>query len=141
MLENMLSHQPKPKFIYLIPNFQNPTGMTMSLEMRKNILKLAKKYGVLILEDNPYGDLIFEGDTLPSLKSLDEDGVVIYAASLSKIIARGMRIACCIAPEAIIEKFTVAKQASDVHSNLWSQKVMARYLNEYDMEEHISRIR
>ena len=141
MLENMLSHQPKPKFIYLIPNFQNPTGMTMSLEMRKNILKLAKKYGVLILEDNPYGDLIFEGDTLPSLKSLDEDGLVIYAASLSKIIAPGMRIACCIAPEAIIEKFTVAKQASDVHSNLWSQKVMARYLNEYDMEEHISRIR
>lgn len=130
----------KPKFIYLIPNFQNPSGMTMSLEVRKKVLELARKYEVLILEDNPYGDLRFEGEYIPSIKSLDQDGLVIYAASLSKIIAPGMRVACCIAPEEIVNKFTVAKQASDVHTNLWAQKVMARYLCEYDMDQHIDHI-
>lgn len=140
-LKQALQMEPKPKFMYLIPNFQNPTGMTMSLEVRKEILKLAKDNGVLILEDNPYGDLRFEGEAIPSVKSLDEDGLVIYAASLSKIIAPGMRVACCIAPKAIIQKMTVAKQASDVHSNLWAQKVMARYLQNYDMDAHIERIR
>ena len=93
---------------------------------------------MLILEDNPYGDLRFEGTAIPSIKSLDQDGFVIYAASLSKIIAPGMRIACCIGPTEIVNKFTVAKQASDVPSNLWAQKVMARYLTEYDMDEHIA---
>lgn len=140
-LEKMLQMSPKPKFIYLIPNFQNPTGMTMSLEVRQRILALAKVYEVLILEDNPYGDLRFEGESIPSIKSMDQDGLVIYAASLSKIIAPGMRVACCIGPQEIITKFTVAKQASDVHSNLWAQKVMARYLSEYDMDEHIANIR
>ena len=137
-LEKALQAHPKPKFIYLIPNFQNPTGMTMSIEVRKQVLALAKQYEVLILEDNPYGDLRFEGTAIPSIKSLDQDGLVIYAASLSKIIAPGMRIACCIGPKEIVNKFTVAKQASDVHSNLWAQKVMARYLTEYNMDEHIA---
>lgn len=140
-LEKALQMEPKPKFIYLIPNFQNPTGMTMSLEVRKQILALAKKYEVLILEDNPYGDLRFEGEAIPSIKSLDQDGLVIYAASLSKIIAPGMRVACAVAPREIIQKFVVAKQASDVHSNLWAQKVMARYLCNYDMDAHIESIR
>ncbi|MEG0569915.1 MAG: PLP-dependent aminotransferase family protein [Erysipelotrichales bacterium] len=139
-LEAILQTTPKPKFIYLIPNFQNPSGMTMSLEARKEVLELAKKYEVLILEDNPYGDLRFEGEAIPSIKSMDEDGLVIYAASLSKIIAPGMRVACCIGPSEIIEKFTVAKQASDVHSNLWAQRVMAKYLTEYNMDEHIAKI-
>lgn len=140
-LENLLVTNDNVKFIYLIPNFQNPTGMTMSLETRKKVLELAYKYDVLILEDNPYGDLLFEGKPIQSIKSLDDKGVVIYAASLSKIIAPGMRVACCIAPKEIIEKFTVAKQANDVHTNLWAQKVMAHYLNDYDMEEHIHIIR
>lgn len=136
-----LSMHPRPRLIYVIPNFQNPTGITMSLEIRKQILSLAKEYGILILEDNPYGDLRFQGEAISSIKSMDQDGLVIYAASLSKIIAPGMRVACCIAHHDIMQKFTVAKQASDVHSNLWSQKVMARYLNDYDMEEHIRFIR
>lgn len=140
-LEKALNENPKPKFMYLITNFQNPTGLTMSLEMRQKILGLAKKYEVLILEDNPYGDLRFEGDDIPSIKSLDEDGLVIYAASLSKIIAPGMRVACCMGPQEVVSKFTVAKQASDVHSNLWAQRVMARYLKDYDIDEHIHTIR
>lgn len=139
-LETILKTNPKPKFLYLIPNFQNPSGMTLSLENRKQVLSLAKQYEVLILEDNPYGDLRFEGQFIPSIKSMDEDGLVIYAASLSKIIAPGMRVACCIAPKEIIEKFTVAKQASDVHSNLWAQRVMAKYLTDYNMDQHIAKI-
>lgn len=136
-LEAVLASKPTPRFIYLIPNFQNPTGITMTLETRIKVLELARKYKVLILEDNPYGDLRFEGDRIPSIKSLDQDGYVIYAASLSKIIAPGMRVACCIAPTPIIEKFVVAKQASDVHSNLWAQRVMAEFIEKYDMEEHL----
>ena len=137
-LEALLADEKKPRFIYLIPNFQNPTGITMSLETRKKVLELAKKYEVLILEDNPYGDLRFEGERLPSIKSIDEDGLVIYAASLSKIIAPGMRVACCVAPAPIIEKFVVAKQAGDVHSNMWAQRVMAEFLEKYDMEKHLT---
>lgn len=137
-LEKILATEKKVRFIYLIPNFQNPTGITMSLEVRKKVLELAKKYQVLILEDNPYGDLRFAGERIPSIKSLDRDGLVIYAASLSKIIAPGMRVACCIGPTPIVEKFVVAKQASDVHSNMWAQRVMARFIEEYDMEEHLN---
>lgn len=136
-LERVLSKKIKPKFLYVIPNFQNPMGTVMSLKVRKEILALAKKYGVIILEDNPYGDLRFEGNIIPSIKSLDKDGIVIYAASLSKIIAPGMRIACCVADKAIIERFVVAKQVSDIHSNLWSQKVIAKFLQEYDMDNHL----
>ncbi len=140
-LENKLASKPKPKFIYLIPNYQNPTGITMSLETRMKVLSLAKKYEVLILEDDPYGELRFKGEHIASIKSLDKDGLVIYAGSLSKIIAPGMRIACCIAPKEIIAKFIIAKQVSDIHSNLWSQRVMAHFLQEYDLDEHLERLR
>lgn len=139
-LELLFKEKPTPKFVYLIPNFQNPTGMTMNLETRKKVLELAKKYNVLILEDNPYGDLRFEGERIPSIKSLDDEGYVIYAASLSKIIAPGMRVACCIAHKDIIERFVVAKQASDVHSNLWAQRVMAEFMEKYDMDEHLQKL-
>lgn len=139
-LELVFKEKPTPKFVYLIPNFQNPTGMTMNLETRKKVLELAKKYNVLILEDNPYGDLRFEGERIPSIKSLDDEGYVIYAMSLSKIIAPGMRVACCIAHKDIIERFVVAKQASDVHSNLWAQRVMAEFMEKYDMDEHLQKL-
>ena len=85
-LEEKLSQNPNAKFIYTIPNFQNPSGVTMSLEKRKKMYELAKKYGVLILEDNPYGDLRYSGEDLPNIKSFDEDGIVIYAGSFSKVI-------------------------------------------------------
>lgn len=139
-LENALNTNPKPKFIYLIPNFQNPTGLTMSLEDRKKVLELAKKYEVLILEDNPYGDLRFRNDPIPSIKSLDDEGLVVYAASLSKIIAPGMRVAIMIGHRDLLAKCTVAKQTNDVHTNAWAQRVMARFLNEVDMDEHLNKL-
>lgn len=130
----------KPKFIYLIPNFQNPTGITTSLEKRQAIYTLAKKYQVLILEDNPYGDLRFRNDAIPSIKSLDDEGLVVYAASFSKIIAPGMRVAVMIGHQDLLAKCTVAKQTNDVHTNAWAQSVMARFLNETDMEVHLKKL-
>ena len=139
-LEAALSGKQKPKFIYLIPNFQNPTGITTSLEKRKAIYALAKKYQVLILEDNPYGDLRFRNEAIPSIKSLDDEGLVVYAASFSKIIAPGMRVALMIGHQDILAKCTVAKQTNDVHSNAWAQSVMARFLKETDMDEHLKKL-
>jgi 2-aminoadipate transaminase len=140
-LELALSTQPKPKFMYLIPNFQNPMGTTMSLDTRKKVLALAKQYEVLILEDDPYGELRFEGEDIPSLKQLDEDGLVLYGASFSKIMAPGMRVACAIANHELIEKMVVAKQGADVHTNLWAQKVIARLLDSMDMDAHLEKLR
>ena len=91
-LETALREEPAVKFIYTIPNFQNPTGITMSWEKRKAVYALAKKYGVMILEDNPYGDLRFSGEHIPAIKSLDEDGLVLYSGSFSKVIAPGLRL-------------------------------------------------
>ncbi len=130
----------KVKFIYVIPNFQNPTGITMSLEKRKALYNLAKKYNTIILEDNPYGDLRFEGEYIPSIKSLDDSGIVVYGASLSKIIAPGMRVALMVANKEIISKAVVAKQVNDVHTNAWAQTVMAKFLSQTDMDQHLCTI-
>lgn len=139
-LEEALNKQKKPKFIYLIPNFQNPTGITTSLKKRQAIYSLAKKYQVMILEDNPYGDLRFKNEPIPSIKSLDDEGLVVYAASFSKIIAPGMRVAIMVGHHDLLAKCTVAKQTNDVHTNAWAQSVMARFLNETDMDEHLKKL-
>lgn len=86
-LERALKEEPRAKFIYTIPNFQNPSGITMSLEKRKQLYALAKQYGVMILEDNPYGDIRIKGEYIPCIKSMDEDGIVIYVGTFSKVIS------------------------------------------------------
>lgn len=139
-VEMAMQMNPKPKFMYVIPNFQNPTGITMSLEKRKAVYALAKKYQVPILEDNPYGDLRFKNNTIPSIKSLDDEGLVIYAASLSKIIAPGMRVAMMMAHRDLMSKVVVAKQTNDVHTNAWAQKVMAHFLHQTNMDEHLEKL-
>jgi 2-aminoadipate transaminase len=88
-LEQALKEEKRAKFIYTIPNFQNPTGATMSLAKRHGMYELAKKYGVMILEDNPYGDLRFAGENVPAIKSFDTEGIVIYAGTFSKVVAPG----------------------------------------------------
>lgn len=140
-LEEKLKTEKNVKFIYTIPNFQNPAGVTMSLEKRKAVYELAKKYGVLILEDNPYGELRVSGEDVPSIKSFDEDGVVVYAGSFSKIVAPGIRVGYALAPKEVIAKLTVAKQTQDVHTPLLSQLVVYKWLTEYDFESHIEKIR
>lgn len=140
-LETALQREKNVRFIYTIPNFQNPSGVTMSWEKRKAVYALAKKYGVLIIEDNPYGDLYYGEKPAPAIKTLDEDGIVIYAGSFSKIISPGMRVAWCAAPQPLISKFTVCKQGQDVHTNIWSQMVCYELLKNYDFEAHLERLR
>lgn len=140
-LEEALINEPKAKFIYTIPNFQNPSGVTMSLEKRIALYELAKKYQVLIIEDNPYGDLRFSGEFLPSIKSFDTEGIVLYAGSFSKVISPGMRVGYVIAPAEIIQKMVVCKQGQDVHTNIWSQLVCYEFITKYDFEKHLEKLR
>ncbi len=139
-LEEKLKTEENVKFIYTIPNFQNPAGITMSLEKRKAVYELAKKYGVLVLEDNPYGDLRVSGEPVCAIKSFDEDGLVIYSGSFSKIVAPGIRVGFVLAPKAVTAKLTVAKQTQDVHTPLLSQLIVYKWLTEYDFEAHINKI-
>lgn len=141
ILEEKLKNSENVRFIYTIPNFQNPSGATMSLEKRKKVYELAKKYGVMILEDNPYGDLRVAGEDVPSIKSMDEDGIVIYAGSFSKILAPGIRIGYIVAPSAVIAKMTVGKQAADTHSTMFSQILVDEWMKTTDFEAHIEKIR
>lgn len=136
VLENLIVEH-KPKIIYVIPNFQNPTGITMSFEKRKKVYELACKYNVIVLEDDPYGSVRFKGEVIPSIKSLDVTGHVVYLASLSKIISPGMRVAYMVGRNDIIAKCTVAKQVNDVHTNVWSQYVMMEFIKRTDMDNYL----
>lgn len=139
-LEKALKEEPNAKFIYTIPNFQNPSGITMSWAKRKQLYALAKKYSVLILEDNPYGDLRFHGEHIEAVKSLDEDGLVIYAGTFSKIISPGMRVGYAIGPKEVLQKMIVCKQGQDVHTNIWSQMVCHEFLTRYNFDEHLKKL-
>ena len=140
-LEEALDTQPNVKYLYTIPNFQNPSGITMSLEKRKKVYELCRDHGVVILEDNPYGDLRVSGEDVPSIKSLDREGVVVYAGTFSKVISPGMRVGYAIGPKEVIQKMVVCKQGEDVHSNMWAQIVCHRFMTEYDYEAHLERLR
>lgn len=140
-LEQALRDNPNAKLLYTIPNFQNPTCITMSLEKRRAVYGLAKKYGLIIIEDNPYGDIRFAGEDIPTIKSLDDEGIVIYAGSFSKVLSPGLRVGFAIAPAPIIQKMVVCKQVSDVHTQIWSQMVAHTFMTQYDYEAHLKRIR
>lgn len=140
-LENALKSNPDTKLIYVIPNFQNPTGNTMSFEKRKALYELARKYNTVIFEDNPYGDIRFDGENVPSIKSLDIDGRVIYAGSFSKILAPGLRVGYMSAPKDIVQKAIVCKQVSDVHTNIWAQIVCEKFMVECDLDKHFKHLK
>lgn len=140
-LENALKENRNTKIIYVIPTFQNPAGITTSLEKRKAILELAKKYDCLILEDNPYGELRFSGEDVPTIKSLDDDGRVLYCSSFSKILSAGMRIGFVCGPKELIQKIVVVKQVNDVHTNLFFQMVASKFIDKYGLDDHIANIR
>lgn len=140
-LENVIRENPKAKFIYTIPNFQNPGGTTLSLEKRKEMYRLAKENNLVILEDNPYGNLRVEGDDVPAIKSFDTDGIVVYAGSFSKILAPGIRVAYAVVPKKIAPAFTIGKQVSDVHTGVLNQMIVSRWFDEYDIDKHIENIK
>lgn len=141
MLEETIRTSKNPKLIYIIPNFQNPTGLCTSLEKRKAIYELAKKYGLMILEDNPYGDIRFAGEDIPSIKTMDKDGLVIYSRSFSKTLAPGIRVGYVTAPKEVIQKMVVCKQVADVHTNAMAQIICDEFLKNYDMNAHLESIR
>ncbi len=118
----------KPKFLYTIPTFQNPSGKTMSYDRRKGVYEICSKYGVLILEDDPYRAVRFTGEHLPPMKSFDVDHIVIYLMSMSKIISPGLRVGAAIAHEDIIAKLNICKQGEDVHTSNLSQAMVHEYL-------------
>lgn len=140
-LENALKTEKNVKILYLIPNFQNPTGRTMSLAKRKAVYELACKYDFIILEDDPYGELRFAGENIPTIKSMDTEGRVIYSSTFSKLISSGFRTGYVSAPAPIIQKMVVCKQVSDVHSNIWAQVVSYRFMTTVDRQAHFNKLR
>ena len=140
-LEKALAEYPNTKMIYLIPTFQNPAGITTSAEKRRAIYEIARRHSVVILEDNPYGELRFAGTDVPTIKSMDEDGIVVYCSSFSKILSAGMRVGFVCAPDKLVQKMVVAKQCEDVHTNILFQMLCHRYMTEKDMDGHIAGIR
>lgn len=119
----------QPKFIYLVPTFSNPTGKTLSIQKRKQIAELTAKYKVLVIEDDPYSELRFEGDRIPAMKSFDKCGNIIFISSFSKTISPGFRISLCVADKQISAKLELGKQATDVHTSSLSQAIVNEYLN------------
>lgn len=139
-----------PKFIYVLPNFQNPTGVTMSYERRLKLIELADRYGVPIVEDDPYGQLRYEGEHLPALSVLDSQtrtqnesyvGNVIYLSTFSKTLAPGIRLAWVIAPPEIITKLMLAKQGADLHTSTFNQMVAYEVAKGGFLNEHVKHIR
>ena len=139
-LENALKENANAKFIYVIPDFQNPSGKTWSIERRKKLIELANKYDVVILEDNPYGELRFEGEILPAVKHYDTEDRVIFLGTFSKILCPGLRLGWVAAGPEILNKFIMIKQGADLQSSTISQMEVAKFLEEYSIDDHIAGI-
>ena len=140
-LERVIVANPRAKMLYLIPTFQNPAGLTMSLAKRRAVYEVCKRHNLPIVEDNPYGELRFAGEEIPTIKSFDAEGLVVYCSTLSKILSAGMRVGFVVAPEAVASKMVVAKQSEDVHTNLFFQMLCYRFMTECDLDAHIQKIR
>lgn len=140
-LEKALEANPKAKFIYTIPEFQNPTGVTLSLERRKRLVELANKYEIVVVEDSPYREIRYEGEPLPSLKSFDTKGLVIHIGTFSKILSPGMRLGWVVAEEDLIQKFVTLKQSADTQTGTLIQRQVNKYMELYDIDKHIEGIR
>lgn len=141
MLERALAENPGAKLIYTIPEFQNPSGMTMSLERRKRLIELAEKYDVMILEDSPYREIRYEGETLPLLKSLDTTGRVIHVGSFSKILCPGMRLGWMVGDRELMVKLCQLKMAADTQNSTLNMYAANMFMDMYDIEEHIAVLR
>jgi 2-aminoadipate transaminase len=140
LIEKTLAEGGRIKFIYTIVNFHNPLGCDLSLERRKKLLDIAKKYGILILEDDPYGYIRFDGEDIPSIFSMDRDGIVLFACSFSKILAPGTRVAWCAGNRDLIRKMTVFKQGTDVCTSVVVQAMVWEYCRLGYLDSFLPRI-
>lgn len=143
MIPELLEEQAKKgkgKYVYLIPNFQNPTGMTMPLDRRKELYQVARQYNLFIYEDDPYGEIRFSGEEVPAIKSFDTDGRVIYAGSFSKTLSAGLRVGFLYGTDEVIGKINVVKSA-DGQDPLFNQMIVSRCLSKMDYDAHLQKIR
>lgn len=137
-LEQVLRTTERVKLVYTVPDFQNPTGRTMSLERRRHLLELAEEYDVVVLEDTPYRDLRYEGDRIPTIKSLDTGGRVVHLGSFSKILAPGLRLGWALAAPEVRERLALLKLAADTQNGTLNMRAAAAYLSAHDVEAHIA---
>jgi 2-aminoadipate transaminase len=131
----------RPKLIYLVPEFQNPKGTSLSMERRVKLVELATLHGIPVLEDDPYGELRFRGEFNQPIASLDQEGLVFYTGTFSKTLAPGMRLGWVIAPRHLVKTLAIGKQASDLHSSTINQRAAAMLLRDFDYEGHLDKIR
>lgn len=139
-LEEALKNTKGAKFIYVIPDFQNPTGRTLPLERRKRLVELANQHDIVVVEDNPYGELRFEGEILPAIKHFDTEGRVVFLGTFSKILSPGVRLGWVCASEEILSKYVMIKQGADLQSSTISQMETAKLLQTFDIEKHVQKI-
>lgn len=138
-LRSVIADNDNVKAIYTIPTHQNPSGITMSEEKRRALYRIAKENNIIILEDNPYGELTFDGNKLPTIKSMDDGSGVVYCGSFSKVLAPGLRVGFCIGPKEIIAKDIIAKQITDVHTPMLTQLLAYEYMTRFDMDANIQK--
>ncbi len=137
-LEEVLRRTDRVKLVYTVPDYQNPTGRTMSLARRRRLVELAEEHDVVILEDTPYRELRYEGERLPTIKSLDTTGRVVHLGSFSKILAPGLRLGWALATPEIREKLSLLKLAADTQNGTLNMRAAAAYLDRFDIEAHIA---
>ncbi|MBW2366382.1 MAG: PLP-dependent aminotransferase family protein [Deltaproteobacteria bacterium] len=140
VLEDVLKKNPEAKMIYINPDFQNPTGLSMGRERRKALVDLATAYNVPIVEDSPYIEMRYEGEKIPSVKSFDTSGIVIYLGSFSKICAPGVRLGWICASDELLPKYNKIKQACDLHSSTICQRQLTKYMEMYSLDEQIKKM-
>ena len=140
-LERVLAANPRAKLIYTVPDFQNPTGVTLSLDRRRRLVDLANRHDVLVLEDSPYRDLRFAGEPVPTVKSLDTEGRVVFLGSFSKILAPGMRLGWSVASEDLTARLGLLKLAADTQCSTLNMAAASAFLDRYDIDAHIAAIR
>lgn len=140
-LEKILATTERVKMIYVIPDFQNPTGRTWDMERRTKFMEIINKYEIPVIEDNPYGELRFEGEFLPALKSLDTKGLVVFLGTFSKILAPGYRLGWVCASDEILGKYNMMAQAAALQASTISQMETSKWLDMFDLDEHVAKIR
>ena len=140
-LEKILATTPNVKMIYVIPDFQNPTGRTWTLERRHKFMEIINKYEIPVIEDNPYGELRFENENMPALKSLDTKGLVVFLGTFSKILVPGYRLGWVCASDEILSMFNFIKQGADLQTPTVTQLEANKYMEMFDLDKHVDTIR
>ena len=140
-LEKVLATNDRVKMIYVIPDFQNPSGRTWPMERREKFMEIINKYEVPVIEDNPYGELRFEGEYLPALKSMDTKGLVVFLGTFSKILAPGYRLGWVCADGEILQKYNFLAQAASLQASTEAQLVVSKFIDMFDLDEHVATIK